>query len=466
MRPEIKEYNFDWLIWRSLDPASKLSNGSAKELEQVYRYVPYFKGVLKGILDTGRVGASFLKMLNQYFEDLMTAREKGKKIAMITFSFSPTILQAMDVVPVTMELLSAFSGMMWKRGAYDYLDHAVQVGLTETACSAQRGAMGAYLSGLGEEVDFIICNMPGSCDTNATAFAFAAAYLDKPFMQLCYPATLGDDRSERYHVEDFKEVISFVEDQTGKILDEDRLRCILEEVKKQDEMVAELEDMMRLKPSPVPGIFNIFNYGGRFLCHGRKEYTDVLADMLEAARENLTSGHSGLSSGEEKLRALLCYIDHYTLDVNFFNWLDRRGISHMGNVLSRHFPKHICYSEGLSPFDVDTTDLDTMLESIAQMNARAPMPRMVRGPYDGPNQWLDESLGLAKMFSVDCLIYAGTPGCRNTWGMIKPFARDIEKQGYPVHIMYSDAFDDRMESWENTSERLDEFFTIRGLLRM
>lgn len=76
---------------------------------------------------------------------------------------------------------------------------------------------------------------------------------------------------------------------------------------------------------------------------------------------------------------------------------------------------------------------------------------------------IQTSQWLAKMFSVDCLIYAGTPGCRNTWGMIKPFAKDIEKQGYPMHIMYSDAFDDRMESWGNTSERLDEFFKIRGL---
>lgn len=464
MRPEIREYNFDWLIWRGLDPASKLTNGSAKELEQVYQYVPYFKGVLKGILDTGRAGASFLRMVNQYFEDLMTAREKGKKIAMITFSFSPTILQAMDVVPVTMELLSAFGGLMWKRGAYDYLDHAVQVGLTETSCSSQRGAMGAYLSGLGEDIDFIICNMPGSCDTNANAFAFAAAYLDKPFIQMSYPATLGDERSEQYHVEDFKEVITFIEEQTGKALDEDKLRDILKEVEKQDAIVADLEDMMRLTPSPVPGLFNLFNYGGRFLYHGNPEYTEMLEAMVETASGNAKNNKSGLSSGEEKLRALLCYIDHYTLNINFFKWLDHRGIAHMGNVLSRHFPKNVCYSKGLSPFDIDTTNKDTMVASIAQMNARAPMPRIVRGPYDGPNQWLDESLALAKMFSVDCVIYAGTPGCRNTWGMIKPFSRDIEKQGYPMHIMYSDAFDDRMESWENTSERLDEFFKIRGLL--
>ena len=105
-----------------------------------------------------------------------------------------------------------------------------------------------------------------------------------------------------------------------------------------------------------------------------------------------------------------------------------------------------------------------MLNSIAQLNARLPMVRSIRGPYDQPNMWLDETLAVAKAYQADCIIYNGTPGCRNTWGMVKPFARDLEKHGYPTFIMYDDAFDDRVESWENTRERLEEFFSVRGLL--
>ena len=48
--------------------------------------------------------------------------------------------------------------------------------------------------------------------------------------------------------------------------------------------------------------------------------------------------------------------------------------------------------------------------------------------------------------------------------MVKPFARDVERAGFPIHIMNDDAFDDRVESWEATRERLDEFFRVRGLL--
>lgn len=464
MRPEIQEYNFDWMIGITMAAAAKLPNGSLKEQLRAYDYVPYFKPILEAVLGTGKPGHSFLQMLAKYFKNATTARDQGKKLAMITFSLSPTIFQALDVVPITMEIVSAFPGMMWKRGAYDYLDHAVQLGLPETSCSSQRGAMGAYIGGFSEEIDFVVCNMAGSCDTNANAFAFAASYLDKPFKQLTYPSTLGDKRSEKYHYDDFKDLVKFIEEQSGNRLDEDRLREIINESKKQDEMVADLEDLMRLTPNPVPGIFQLFNYGGRFLCQGWPEYTQLLEDMLEVANKNAAGELSGLNSGKEKIRALLCYIDHYSLDTNFFKWLDEQGITHMGNVLSRHFPDTMNYTQGLSSFNLNTENLDTMINSLAQMNAHAPMPRMVRGPYDGPNQWLDETLALSKMYNVDCLIYSGTPGCRNTWGMVKPFARDVEKKGYPIHLMYSDAFDDRMESWESTRDRLDEFFKIRGLL--
>jgi hypothetical protein len=48
--------------------------------------------------------------------------------------------------------------------------------------------------------------------------------------------------------------------------------------------------------------------------------------------------------------------------------------------------------------------------------------------------------------------------------MIKPFAREIERHGYPMHIVYADAFDERVESWEATRDRLEEFFQVRRLL--
>ncbi|MFP4444901.1 MAG: 2-hydroxyacyl-CoA dehydratase subunit D [Desulfosudaceae bacterium] len=466
MRQEITEYNYDWMLGCIVDAASKAADGTSKELDTLMRYVPYFSRPLTPILQEGEAGAVFLKMLAAYFDSILTAREKGKKIAATTFCFSPAILYAIDAVPLTFEIPSALAGMVWRRGGFDYLDYGCETGLTETSCSAQRGSLGAYLAGLGEEIDFLVCDTPGVCDTNANAFAFTAAYLDKPIYHLNFPLKLNDRRTSDYQVEDYKKMIGLLEEQTGNRIDYDRLREVLKEVEKQDAITGDIEDMQMLRPCPVPPIYNMFIYAGRFVCSGLPEYTRALESMRDTVRKNVEAGVSGLRSGQEKRRLYLCYIDHYTVDMNFWNWLDDHGISHMGSILSKTFHQGVPYAEGMdgSTYAINTDSPENMMVSIAQLNARLPMVRSIRGPYDQPNMWLEESLAIARTFGADCIIYNGTPGCRNTWGMVKPFARDMERHGYPTHILYDDAFDDRVESWEVTRERLEEFFTVRGLL--
>jgi len=346
------------------------------------------------------------------------------------------------------------------------MDFSVEVGMPETSCSAQRGALGAYLAGLCEPIDLLICDTPGVCDTNANAFAFAATYLDKPFYQLNYPSTIGDDRSQKYHVTDYKAMIRFIEQHAGKKLDYDRLAEVLKEIDRQDALTAELEDMLMLVPTPLPPLYSLMIYAGRFNFSGDPIYTNLLEIMVKTARERSESGIPGLKSGDEKLRVFMCYIDHYTYNLNFVNYLEERGIAHTGSILTRNFRDNNAYVRDLpdNSYGIDLSSPEAMLDSIAQMNARMPMVRSIRGPYDKHGMWLEESLACAKLYQADCVIYNGTPGCRNTWGMVKPFARDMEKFGFPVHIMYDDAFDDRVESWESTSDRLDEFFKVRGLL--
>ena len=466
MRPEIQEYNYDWLMGSTLKAAANLPKGTKKEIDLTYRYIPYFKGIEKAFVDLGDPGILTLELLAQYYENILTAHAQGKKICATTFCNSPAILHAMDVVPATFEVLSGLGGLVWKRGMFDYMDFCCEVGMPETSCSSQKGALGAALGGLIEDIDLIICDTPGVCDTNANAFAFASEYLEKPFFQLNYPSSIGDDRSQQYHIDDYKEMIKFAEQHSGNKLDYDRLAEVLEEIDKQDALTADLEDMLMMKPTPIPPLYNPLLYIGRFCFSGHPQYTKLLESMVKTAKEYAAAGISGLKSGEEKLRIFMSYIDHYTTDVNFFNYMEERGIAHVGSILSRNFRDDNQYVEDMpgSSYGVEMSSPDAMLDSIAQMNARLPMVRSIRGPYDKKGMWLEESLTFAKMYQADCVIYNGTPGCRNTWGMVKPFARDIENHGYPCLIMNDDAFDDRVESWETTRERLDEFFHIRGLL--
>jgi len=465
MRPETKAYNFDWMLWRTLDLACNAMTGTEKELKIVMRHIPYFKDILDVFLAYGEPGKIFLKLVYEYMDNIMTAHEKGKKICGTTFCFSPAILYAMDTVPVTLELVTVLINSLWKRGIGEFSDFCYEAGLTETSCSSQRGALGAYLAGLGETFDFIVADTPGVCDTNANAFAFASAYLNKPAFALTFPDRLTGDDVDNYHQKDYRRMIDFLEEQTGNRLDTDRLREVLQEIKKQDEILAELEELQRAVPSPLPVTYNFFIYAGRFFFAGKPLLTELLLSMRDIAVTNMQEERCGLPSGKENTRALFCYIDHYTTNLALWSWLEERGITHMGNILSRFWADNTPYNQNRSnAYNIDSTNLDTMIDSLAAQNSRMPMVKSIRGPYDAPGMWLEDTLSLAQMYRADCIIYSGTPGCRNTWGMVKLLARDTEEAGFPTHIMYSDSFDERVESWEATSARLDEFFAVRGLL--
>ncbi len=466
MKRETREYPYDWILWSILENASKSRDGTAKEYERLLGLAPHFGDILHEMVRHGEPGIIFLKLLAEYAYNCFTAHDQGRKAALTSFCLATPILYAFDVVPVSLEVMTVYGTLILKRGTSEFLDYCCEAGFTETSCSAQRGALGAYLAGLALKPDFIICDSPGICDTNANSFSFASAYLDIPFYQLSYPPTLADDRAGAYHRADFRNLISFLEKHTGRTLDPDRLREVVREAKIQDELACEIIELQRLVPSPVPGIYDLILYGGRFMMGGRRIYTDLLESMLRTARKNAQDTASGTASTRERARGLFCYIDHYTTDMRFWRWMDEHDISHLGSLLFTFWQEGAPYSKGKEDetYRLDDSDVDAMIDSLSSQMSRMPMVKQIRGPYDAPQMWLDDVLGAVRLLKPDFVAYLGTMGCRNTWGMVKLLARDLERQGIPCLILYGDSFDDRVASWEAMADKMGEFMKIRRIL--
>src|SRR4030042_718101 len=123
MRPELREYKFDWMLWSAFAAASKLKNGTDKEYRHMMKYIPYFSGTVGALLDAGETGPLFLECVAKYYENFITARDKGKHTAVTTFCFSPSILYAMDVYPICFEIVSVCQTFAYKRGSAEFLDY-------------------------------------------------------------------------------------------------------------------------------------------------------------------------------------------------------------------------------------------------------------------------------------------------------------------------------------------------------
>lgn len=466
MRQEMYEYPFDWMMAKSVGLVTQATENSRSETEQMFKYLPYFNKTLDVFFRQGDALKPFFKMANRWIDEYYNAEKYGMKRVLSTFITNPIVFHAMNLNQINVELLTVFANYLYHRGAYDFMDLCVEKGFTETSCSAQRGTLGAYLAGMAKDFDAVVCNTPGTCDTNANSFAFISNYFKKPFYFLDFPSRLPGEDVVAYQNKDYKSLVAWLEKTTGHTMDFDKLAALFEETDKQQAIIQEIQEMMTVVPCPLPSFYNFMLYVGYNIMLGQPEYTELLEAMRNVAKRNLKAGVAGTPSGKEKARGYVIYIDHYNADMAYWNWMDEFELTHLGMAINPTFYRGQPYLKGNEEmgWHADTSNKEAMLNSLADMGARQPMARSVRGPYDGPNMWLEESLTMLKYYKADFAIFTGTYGCRNCWSNIQSMANDLEKHGYPTIICAADSIDERPQSWVQTQAEMEEFLNVRGIV--
>jgi len=466
MRQEMYEYPFDWMMATGVGLVGKVADNSQSEAREMFKYLPYFNKTLDVFWRQGDAIKPFFAMVGRWLDEYYNAEKYGMKRVLSTFITNPIVFHAMNLNQINVELLTVFMNYLYKRGAYDFMDLCVEKGFTETSCSAQRGSIGGYLAGMAKPFDVVVCNTPGTCDTNANSFAFISNYFDKPFYLMDFPARLPGEDVIEYQNKDYRAFVAWLEEHTGHKMDFDKLAMLFNETDLQQGLIQEIQEMMTVKPCPLPSFYNFMLYVGYNIMLGQPEYTNLLKVILGVAKKNLAASIAGTPSGKEKARPYMIYIDHYNADMAFWNWLDKSELSHMGMAINPTFYKGQPYLKGNEEMGwyADTSSEEAMLDSLADMGARQPMARSIRGPYDGPNQWLEESLKMMKLYQADCAIFTGTYGCRNCWSNVSVMANAMEKHGHPTLICTADSIDERPQSWAQTEAQMEEFFNLRGII--
>jgi hypothetical protein len=468
MRDILKEYNWDWKLWAMMKGTTGIANGTENEMATMLQLMPPdMQETMIRMASGGEPNMLMGKANAEYYGNLLRAHQEGKKIALVTYNFSPAVLFAMDIVPICLENLSGSIVNAFTKGIGEALDYCSEVGFPETACSGQRTGLGPILAGLTEKPDMVLYSTSGVCDSNAAAYAFAAEYLNIPAFQMNYPPELVNRETDDYQLADFKALLAFLEEQTGHKSDPDKFFRVCREMNVQDKLLTEIQDLETLIPNPVPTMHNMALYAANLFFKGIPVGTDILQAILQNGRENARNGVAG--NGSEKLRGLWCYIDHYCDHGKYFFELANRGISHVGSMMTDFWQPDAPISrdgkEAETYEAIDVSSMESMIKGLMGQTSRLPMIKQIRGPYDAPAMWMGDTLSAVKAFKADFMVFMGTMGCRNTWGMVKPFAREMEKAGIPTLISYSDSFDPRIESADTMLDKLLEFLKVRGLLR-
>jgi benzoyl-CoA reductase/2-hydroxyglutaryl-CoA dehydratase subunit BcrC/BadD/HgdB len=400
-----------------------------------------------------KVGIAFLKGIQYWFEGAKKAKAEGKKIILVPFNFAPEFVYCFEnAYPLTSEVLTVAGVASLEGQGERYWDFAMGLGLPDYLCSANTIELGSALSGADFEPDAIISAAPGSCDANSKIHEFVARYLGIPQFSLDKPVD-SSSRGREIYLSYFKGLVKEMEEFTGEELREERMREVLEKVNRAAELYYDLWELRKARPNPCPNLFTLYAYGVKYTLWGTDEAIKIMRIMLDEVKERYEKGM--YPAAEEMARCFWIYTYYYWDWGGFFNRMEERGITVLGDLLGSFFFQPI-----------DTSSKETMLRGLADTCFDYAMTRQV-GAESMSAQWMDDIAYWTSQLDADACIYCGHHSCKQTWSIFSMTRSEIMKRArIPTLMLQGDSWIRRMTPMSALEEQINEFVnTVVGRRR-
>lgn len=289
----------------------------------------------------------------------------------------------------------------------------------------------------------ITCNMP--CDGSIMTTTFQDRYFKLPTHVYNVPLRYKGEDVQKYAVDEIKDMIRFVEEQTGEKWDWDSFIAALESYNKQLDFELKKWDVNKTKYPQMTGatfwLYRLYYYhlsGGfdkRFLKVDKK-----VNKIMEKAYEKKTK-----ASKEMRHRAIVwsCPANYYT---SFANWLENCwGINVVMDMETM-----ISYLK----FRTDTHE--HALEDLAKTYQRATMRTHTKGGYANV---LNECWRVAEEYNVDTIIMYDQISCKGMDGLVGIFDDQAREKGYNFIWVQQDLMDSRTISRRDMREQVNKYMT-------
>jgi len=390
------------------------------------------------------VGISFLKLLAGWIQEVRHARDQGKKVILIPFNFPPEVIRVFKgAVPLTCEVLTTLAVATLEGQGERYWDHAMALGIPDFLCSSSTVALGSMLSGRDFEPDGIVQATAGACDANSKIHEFAARTLEVPQFFVEKPAD-DSPRGAEQHRRYFRRFMAELEQFIGEELDEQHMREVLTQVDRGGQAFADLQDLRRFRPCPVPNLFTLYSYAVRFSSWGTEEAAEVAEEMVALSRARLERGD--YPAPREVPRCLWLYTGYYFDLWGLFNWMEESGISYLDDALAlfAHVPP-------------DLTSKETMLDGLATTVFDYPMTRQM-GASSMSAMWMEDMVGAIKDLGATFTIFSGHHACKQTWSVFSRVREEITRRtGVPVLTLQGDSWNRRITPVESLQQEIGTF---------
>lgn len=389
---------------------------------------------------TSRKSATlYYEMMEKYFTRLQEAPERGDFIAAHTVFFPAEVIYAMDLLPMHTEtttwMLALFTGE-----CADLLAAGAELGMASEICSPHRGITGAYALHTLPRPDVMLwSNMV--CDNTSKSGELIMEinncpgyFLDHPFKET--PEEIN------YFVGELDGMVRFLEEQSGKKMDRDRLSEIVSRMDYQIELFRQITELRKNVPTPFSpqGFLELLSID--YLFPGQPEAITYLETLRDELTEMVKQGKGAVP--EERFRLMSLFIPPMYL----MGYLEK--LSKEYGAVSVTEPFFTFWGEG-------RLDPAKPLESIARKSFMLPEMRMF-GPMD--DRALKSIVQCAEDFKVDGAVYYADIGCRHSCATIKLFKDVLDEIDIPVMTIDCDVVDPTITSKDDFRDNMERFFEM------
>jgi len=389
---------------------------------------------------TEMVDIIVLRTIIDYMEETIRVAEEGDKpIVWFGACIMPEIFMAMDVHQYSPECLIGLLPGVQPEALKEYCLLAESAGLPAEMCVADRGTLGMLLAGILPHPDlFISTSLP--CDNLVIGYQIYQNILQVPYLPLDAP--YGNDEEDiEFYGNEMKRMVAFLEEHTGKKMDYDRLRELVEESNKAQEYWLELCELRKASPCPQPARLLVLCEFVNAMALGKPEGTAIYKNIRDDALEKVKSGKGVID--KERLRIAWFMLPLF-FDLSIFDWMEQD--------LGATIPMDMFSYNRMEP--IDTSTPDSMLKGLAQKSLNAPMARQLRGPTEF---YTDDLVRVCEDYNCDAVVFAGHEGCKMAWGslgLIRDTCKEIDK---PLLVFDIDALLARPGQAAETRTKISEF---------
>lgn len=398
-------------------------------------------------------------MIQQYFKDVLdtlsavSKRHKGmmsprKKFALeaarLSYDLYSTekpvawcgvatpfeLLHAMGVTSCFVEYVGALLAAVG--GIDPMLEAAEQHGYSTDICSYHRAVHGAALQSMMPIPDFLIATT-SPCSSGFATIEHLARHFSKDLFAIHVPQK-ADPESVSYLAAQFRDMVAFVSTHTGRSMNPDNLRNIIEQSNKARGVMLEVYEMARAIPTPARPKDMINLYYLMALIMG----SDYAIEMAETYRDDFIKKIKNKKQGVPGEQIRLMW---YQNRIQFNNPL--------AQMLEDEFKAAVVVDE-LNDITWDPIDPDNPYKGLAK--------RILNNPLvESLDKRIEHLIQLAQTYQVDGMINPCHWGCRQGTGARGLVEAGLKKAGIPVLNLEVDCVDARNFSEGQARTRLQAF---------